>query len=160
MKNETVFRDKSIERISSPDQLNDYIRLSNPGVWFILSAIIVILVGACIFGIFGHIDSTVPAVGIVQDKHMTALVKKEYIDRFSNEMKVEVDGKRYEAKLKNEQPVTVKRTLNSYARFLGDMQVGEWIYEVDVDGTFEDGSYEAKLITEEISPLSFLFNKR
>lgn len=38
-------------------------------------------------------------------------------------------------------------------------QPGEWIYEIDVDGTFTDGSYEASLITEEVSPLSFLFNR-
>ena len=46
MANETVFRDKSIERISSPDQLNDYVKLSDPGIWFVLAAIVVILTGA------------------------------------------------------------------------------------------------------------------
>ncbi len=65
--NETVFRDKAIERISSPDLLNDYVRLSDPGVWFVLAAITALLTGACIFGVFGHIDSTVPGVGIAKN---------------------------------------------------------------------------------------------
>ncbi len=26
-----IFRKKSIERVSSPEQLNDYVRVSNPG---------------------------------------------------------------------------------------------------------------------------------
>lgn len=46
--NEQVFRKKSVDRVSSPEQLNEYIRVSNPGVWMILAAIIVLLVGAIV----------------------------------------------------------------------------------------------------------------
>ena len=159
MENETIFRDKSIERISSPDQLNDYIRLSNPGVWFILASILVILAGACIFGIFGHIDSTVPAVGIARDGRMVCLVKKEYGERFTDDMKLKIDNEEYGVSVRSPKPATVWDTTDPYALFIGDMQPGEWIYEIDVDGTFTDGSYKASLITEEVSPLSFLFNR-
>ena len=31
-----IFRKKSLDRISSPEQLNDYIRVANPGIWMIL----------------------------------------------------------------------------------------------------------------------------
>ena len=53
----SIFRKKSIERISSPEQLGDYIRVSNPSVWIILGAIIVLLIGSCVWGIFGTIDT-------------------------------------------------------------------------------------------------------
>ena len=33
-----IFRKKSLDRISSPEQLNDYIRMANPGIWMILTA--------------------------------------------------------------------------------------------------------------------------
>ena len=48
-----IFRKKSIERISSPEQLHDYIRVTTPGVWLVLIAIIILLVGVviCIQGI-------------------------------------------------------------------------------------------------------------
>ena len=158
MENETIFRDKSIERISSPDQLNDYIRLSNPGVWFILAAITVILAGACVFGIFGHIDSYVPAVGIAKNGKMVCLVKKEYGDRFTDDMEAKIDGERYEAGLRSDKPATVWETTDPYALYVGNMQPGEWVYELDIDGTFDDGTYNVDLVTEQISPLSFLFN--
>lgn len=160
MENETIFRDKSIERISSPDQLNDYVKLSNPGIWFILAAIMIILAGACVLGIFGHIDSTVPGVGIAKDGRMVCLVKKEYGDRFEKDMTVKVDGEEYNAALRNSKPVTVWETTDPYALFVGDMQPGEWVYEIDVEGIFTDGSYEAQLVTERISPLSFLFGRQ
>lgn len=30
-----LFRQKSIDRVSSPEQLQDYMRVTNPGVWMI-----------------------------------------------------------------------------------------------------------------------------
>ncbi len=157
MSNETVFREKAIERMSSPDQLNDYVRLSDPGVWFVLAAITVILTGACIFGAFGHIDSTVPGVGITKEGRMVCLVKKEYGDRFTADMTAKIDGVKYAAVLRDDKPKTVWDTTDPYALYVGEMQPGEWVYELDVDGTFSDGTYEVSLVTEQISPLSFLF---
>ena len=40
-----LFRQKSLEKITSPEQMGDYIRVSNPSVWMILVAIIVLLIG-------------------------------------------------------------------------------------------------------------------
>ncbi len=42
-----LFRKSSIERISSPEQLNEYVRVSSPGVWMVLTAVIVLLAGVC-----------------------------------------------------------------------------------------------------------------
>lgn len=42
---QTVFRKKTLERISSPDQLTDYLCVTNPGIWVILVAVILLLAG-------------------------------------------------------------------------------------------------------------------
>ena len=60
----SVFRQKSMERITSPEQMNDYIRVSNPSVWMLLAAVIVLLIGVCVWGAFGHLDTTVQTGGI------------------------------------------------------------------------------------------------
>ena len=54
-----LFRKKSLDKVSSPEQLNDYIRVSNPGVWIALSAVIVLLFGVCIWGIFGRLENEI-----------------------------------------------------------------------------------------------------
>ncbi len=41
----SIFREKSMERVSSPEQLNDYIKVTNPGIWLTLAAVIVLLIG-------------------------------------------------------------------------------------------------------------------
>ena len=39
-----LFNKSSMERISSPEKLNDYIQVANPSIWLILGAAIVLLV--------------------------------------------------------------------------------------------------------------------
>ena len=56
-----IFRKTSLERMSSPEKLNDYIRVSNPSVWIILSAIAILLIAAIVWGIIYELpDGTRP----------------------------------------------------------------------------------------------------
>ena len=160
MENQTIFRDKSIERISSPDQLNDYVKLTNPGVWFVAAAIMVILMGALIFGTVGHIDSTVPGVLISENHKAYCLVKREYSERFKDDMHMKVDVNEYSVYLKDTKPFALDSSMDSYALFVGNMELSEWVYVIDVDGEVPDGIYEARVVTERISPLSFIFGRQ
>jgi len=60
MKSRQIFREKSIERVSSPEQLDDYIKVTTPSVWLILSATIALLAGMIIWGVFGKIEVNTP----------------------------------------------------------------------------------------------------
>ena len=57
MDQNTLFRKDSVDRISSPEQLNDYLRVTNPAVWVVMGAIILLLVGMLIWGSFAYIES-------------------------------------------------------------------------------------------------------
>ena len=43
------------DKVSSPDKLDDYIRVTTPSVWIILGALLLLLVGAIIWGVFGEL---------------------------------------------------------------------------------------------------------
>lgn len=51
----SIFRQKSIDRVSSPEKLDDYIRVTKPSVWMTLAAVGVLLVGTIVWGIFGEL---------------------------------------------------------------------------------------------------------
>lgn len=40
---ETLFRKESIERISSPEQLSDYLHVTSPAIWVVLTVVILLL---------------------------------------------------------------------------------------------------------------------
>ena len=51
-----IFREKSIDRVTGPESLNDYIRVTSPSVWIALLALVVLLVGLLAWSIFGRIE--------------------------------------------------------------------------------------------------------
>ena len=54
---ESLFRKNSVEHISSPEQLNDYLRVTSPAIWVVLIAVIILLAGVLIWASFANIDS-------------------------------------------------------------------------------------------------------
>jgi hypothetical protein len=51
-----IFRKNTLDRISSPEKLNEYIRVSRPSVWIILAAIIVIIAAAAFWAATAEIS--------------------------------------------------------------------------------------------------------
>ena len=51
-----IFREKTIKRVSSPEQLNDYIRVTSPSVWIVLIALVVLLLGMLAWSVLGRIE--------------------------------------------------------------------------------------------------------
>lgn len=64
--NDSLFRKKSLDRISSPDQLNDYIKVSNPSVWLIIGALLILATSFSVWAFNGNITSEVPCTGVFQ----------------------------------------------------------------------------------------------
>lgn len=61
MENKKIFREKSLERISSPDKINDYIKTTTPGIWIVLIAVLLILAGTIVWSVFGRITVNTPS---------------------------------------------------------------------------------------------------
>ena len=43
----------ALKKVTSPEQLNDYVKVSNPGIWMFLSAVTVLLIAFFIWGFVG-----------------------------------------------------------------------------------------------------------
>ena len=52
-----LYRKESLDHIQSPEQLDQVLRVTNPGVWLLLTAVILLLAGLLIWGSFTYIDS-------------------------------------------------------------------------------------------------------
>ena len=71
MEQAQLYRKGSLEQIQSPEQLNDYLRVTNPSVWVLLTAVILLLAGLLVWGSFAYIDSEAFASAEVADGVMT-----------------------------------------------------------------------------------------
>ncbi|MBQ7473286.1 MAG: hypothetical protein IJS79_02935 [Oscillospiraceae bacterium] len=63
----SLFRKESVDHIQSPEQLSDYMRVTNPSVWVVLIAVIVLLAGMLVWSAAAQIDSFAPGVADVRD---------------------------------------------------------------------------------------------
>lgn len=55
--NSSLFRKKSVDRLSSPEQLDDYLHVTTPTMWAVLAAAILILAGLLLWSRFAVIES-------------------------------------------------------------------------------------------------------
>ena len=88
----SVFRKKSIARISSPEQLNDYICVSSPSVWLILLSVAVLLAGVIIWGVFGTMNSYLDVCAVSENGVTTCYIKEDDAARVTADMPVSVEG--------------------------------------------------------------------
>lgn len=153
-----IFRKASIERVSSPEQLNDYVRVSNPSIWMILAAIIVLLAGVCVWGIFGQLETRIATAGICENGTFTFYVTEEKIGQIKSGMTVNVDGNELFVSEISAKPISVNADMDGYLLYLGEFSEGEWLYEITAESTLAEGTYKAEIVTESVSPMSFIFN--
>ncbi len=140
--NEELFRKKSLERVKSPESINDYIQVSNPGIWLLLAAVIALLLGAVIWGIFGYVDTTVKADAVFSGGTATVTVDSADI---KTGMTVTADG------------VTGSVTAVDFFSPTADSEEGA-ACRATVAVDIPDGSYTVAIITERTHPISFVLN--
>lgn len=155
----SLFREKNLERLESPEKLNDYLRVTSPGVWMVLGAVIVLLIGVCVWGIFGRIKATTQAVVITESGESTCLVPQSAIQGVLQYRMVEIDGEDEELVPEVLEPQVISDATNVYVMLAGGLKVGDIVYPISLAEPLKtDGIVTGNLVTEILSPMSLLFN--
>lgn len=135
---EPIFREKSLQKVKSPDNLNEYIRVANPSVWIILAAVIILLAGFCIWSVFGTIQTVVHGDARCEEGSITCFVSDADAQRLSVGMSVQ---------------------LGSYTGTVTEISVrsdGGSSCIITSEQDVPDGVYEAEITLEKLHAASFL----
>ena len=68
---DSIFRKKSIERLSSPEELSDYLQVTKPSVWAVLISVIIIIAALFVWSFFVSIESYASGTASVRDGVIT-----------------------------------------------------------------------------------------
>lgn len=133
-----IYRQKSLEYISSPEQLNDYLKVTKPGVWAVLAAVVMLLVGLLIWGSFAYIGSSIDGYAEASDGILVMdFYSQEYASNVKEGMKIRIGD--------TEWPIySVGKDDNGY------------IFAV-AETTLEDGVYDATVTYKQTQVLGLLF---
>ena len=136
---ETLFREKSLKKVKSPDHLSEYIRVVNPGIWLLMTSVLVLLLGLCCWGILGNIQTVVSTQVQAENGECIATLTQEEGARVEPGMQVSVEGA--------QGVVTEVRNQSD-----GSVCV------MKLEQQIPDGFYEAEITVESLHPISFLLN--
>lgn len=157
---ESLFRKSSVNKISSPEQLNDYIKVSNPSVWVVLGAIIVLLISIFVWGLFGNLETSIIKNGIAKNGNIVCYFEEMNIENIKEGMKVKVGDVEGAVISVDKVPLSkekIEEKLDDYTAY--SLSLDTWNYKVIVkaDGII-DGICEVSIVLESVKPLSFVFN--
>ncbi len=153
-----LFREKNVESLESPEVLNNYLRVTSPGIWLILACIALFLIGVCIWGVFGHIDSTMVTAVVSEGGEVDCLVPEEAISGVLENPSVEINDTDYALKPSTLEPEIITEDTDIYVILTGNLEVGQVVYRIPVDAALEEGTYSGKVVTEKLTPISLLLN--
>ena len=76
---ESIYREKSLKGVSSPEELGSYLRVTSPAVWLLLIAVILLLAGMLLWSSTVSIDSIAAGTARVEDGSMVLTFDDEQI---------------------------------------------------------------------------------
>ena len=76
---ESIYREKSLNRVSSPEELGSYLRVTSPAVWLLLIAVILLLAGMLLWSSKVSIDSIAAGTARVENGSMILTFDDEQI---------------------------------------------------------------------------------
>lgn len=155
-----LFRKSSIERINSPEQLNDYIRVTNPSIWIILAAIILLLASVLVWGVFGSIPTTIATSGVAKDGKVVCYLSESDIAKVNSKMPVKINHVDGTIKAVSPSPMSYEEISTMYSDYtVYSLQLSQWNYEVILQAEgIADGVFPVSIVTESIKPIEFLLN--
>ena len=65
-----LFRKQVMDRLSSPEELNDYLKVTDTGAWAILVAVVLLIIGAVFWGFTTFVNSSVSGAAVVENGRM------------------------------------------------------------------------------------------
>ncbi|MBQ7678548.1 MAG: hypothetical protein IJT34_01690 [Butyrivibrio sp.] len=131
-KQNEIFRKQALERISSPEQMGDYLRVTDPGIWVIFAAVILLLLGFFAWSTVGDLETVVDGRAHVTDQ--IAL-----IEGISEEVRVGM-------------PLRIQE--QEYLISMVDQKSLTRVAYASVE--LPDGYYDVEIVVERIHPIAFL----
>ena len=166
---QSIFNQKATEKLRSPDDLDKYVRVTNPSVWVVLAACIMLLAGLLVWGVFGTVTTGVSAMGVRSGESTVCLLPIDTAKKVNVGDSANVEGCKMKVASISPLPVSreeAKKYVESdYLR--STLLKEDWAYVVNLENNdTDDGNIPAEnvplevtITTMRIPPLSLVFGR-
>ena len=157
---DSIFRKSSLERISSPEQLNDYIRIAKPGVWLIMAALLVLMAAVLVWGIFGNVPTTFSITGEAKSGELVCYLSPEDAAGITAGMQAIIGDVKGVVTDVSAAPLSYEEAAALCASdyTIHALQLSDWNTKLTIEADVPDGLHPLTIISENARPISFLTN--
>lgn len=138
-----IFRKENTNPIASADELHEYMKVTSPQLWMLLSVILALVIGFLVFASLVTMENTIKCEAEVTKIDIEVPLDEENYDLVKRGMTVRFAG------------------TEGYVESLYDYETlgkGVVVALKDPEQTIKNGVYEAEIVLEKVSPISFLIN--
>ena len=161
----SIFNKRAAEQLQSPDDLDKYVRVTNPSVWIILLATVALVFGLLAWGIFGTVSSSVNTMGVVLDDQVMCFLSPDQIADIQEGSEAYLENQRTTIRSISAIPVSrdEAQELLKSDYLTASLFQGDWAYVVQLEpvgsGTLRSGiPIDVSITTERVAPISFIFD--
>ena len=151
-----ILTKKRGEQVKSPEQLSDYIKVSNVGVWILLGLVFLLLASVLVWGIVGSLNTTVKATCVAENgKVVCYLTSVDKIDIGDEARMSDISGKVTSISEKPRSAADISGDYDEYTAY--QLNLSDWNYTVTIDSeSCPDGVCTFYIITDSVRPISFI----
>ena len=135
---QSLFRKKTVDKISSPEQLTEYLKVTSPRMWIILAAVIMVLFAVVVWGFIGRMETVKDVRVIVSDGQARIVTVDSTV--IEKGMTMRIDGQEFT---------------------IGETESDEFGRPVGLaDVALPDGSYDGTVVIDQTRAVLALFGNR
>ena len=160
-----IFRETALRKMSSADDLDHYLKVTNPSAWIIIGAITVLIVAAFIWGLTANLPISTNTTGVLKDGQIVCFLPYDGEVVATTDSKVTAAGHETHIVSINDNPHSQREVAaevgSDYA--MSSLDVAQWSYKVivalpeGISDWDEGDDIPIEVTTREVAPLSFLF---
>jgi len=155
--NNTIFRQKSLDRVTSVEDMEKYIKTTTPSLWLLLVSIIVFLVGVITWAATGKINVETVSGCNVNDGKVKCIISEDRYESITEYSFIEINDNVFKITNING-PIEAKLDGDLSALHTSNIETGSWYYEVNGSCNLSNGEYKGKVVFEQVSPITFVIN--
>ena len=160
----SIFTEKAQDKLRNPDELDEYVRVTNPSVWVVLAACITLMVGLFAWAFFGTVETSVDAVATCVDGEVVCFMPADGISRLNVGDPANVGGVLMEVVSVSDVPISLPeaREMLGSDYLTNTLVRSDWTYVVrfgcDRDPGFAEGvPISVNITVDRIAPISLIF---
>ena len=152
-----LFRKKSLEKVESPEKVNALVRVLNPGIWILIVALALAIIGILVWTFSGKISETIEVYyrssGYAGE---VIYISEDMISEIEYGQEIESDGQKGKVTGWDEEPSLAEDVMDDYLIHLNNFSLDSFVYEVRTNLMSSEGIHPAKIVIKKFAPIEFI----